>query len=562
MKIRLQRDDVLNVIPPNVSYDQLTLALSNISKANDILFCQRQVGSNVLIWTLPEDGWVPLSATTEPLLSRVHQHYEECCQQIMLAGKSNVNLIKAALSVPSEDYIFFRQQGSGVFELALTAWGYKFPMPGGSEPPTGKGKPRMERQEVRLCFVYDGQRLSEHPFAINDLRRQTDANGIFEAGVHSVGTTFPIEMGDGTTFSLTVEKGKSLYEFDLTKYFVVEIIVYKGGKPLPDTLCVLSYNGGKKNITTDRNGRAESELPFSMTPANCDVTVEGQKQSKQATMPKTTLRFDLPYEQQFINIDDMTGTPIARVKNVVKITFPDDITQTTTVISDNKGLFIIKAVDDAKLDIVSTKTPNYETKHTEESLFRTAKKIIPMKPLLVTLHFRTIEAFSGNLLPQCSLRITGSETGLLKLSSSGSGEFDVTFRINERLTIVASKKGYKDNGDKVYAQTFQYLESSKERRDIPLTRPIKYEYKGSKKNVEKEYDMFQPNCTFLFKWNLCSGCTTITLLAETGKELGRFGYLACGRGVGSATITCPTKKLRVIVVDENCHDAHYIITSE
>ncbi len=563
MKIRLHCYDVVNVLPCNVSYDQLALVLKNLCKTYDIHFCQRQVGCGVLQWILPEGAWMPLSAASGPLQTSVRQYYEECCQQIVSANKANASLVEAALSVPSDDYIFFCQQGGGLFAIALTAWGYRFPRPGGGNPPRGKGQPIIDRQEVRLCFVYDGQRLLNHSFKINNLQRRTSEKGIFEAGTHGVGTVFPIEMDDGTTFTLTVEKGKDLYEFDLTKYFFIQVNVNKGWKPLQGTSCAIAYNGRKIAIITDGNGQAEARLPFALTPTDCIATVEGVKQSKQAVMPRTIMNFNLPYEKQFRNVDCKTGEPIAGVKNVVTITSPDGTQNVVTVVSDDNGMFTILAMEDSRLALASTKSPEYEPKHTEEPQFGNANEEIPMLPNTKTLHFRTIDAITGLLLPKCDLRMTGSKSGLLKPDKSGDGTFDVRLRLEEQLTIVASKKGYITNTDKVNSRTYEYLQASPDRRDIPLmpNKPLKYEYKGDRLNVTKTYDMYYPNREFKFEWDVCSGCTTVTLTDGDGNVLGRYGY-GIGPGSGSVLLRCPTKDLKVIVRDENRHDAHYIITSK
>lgn len=564
MNICIQRNNIVSVIPPNVSYDQLALALKSLCNASDVHFCRRQVGYDKLLWKLPDDGWTALSVVTPPLQQLVRQHFEDCCQQLIHANRGNVALVEAALSVPSDDFIFFRQQSGGIIEIAVTAWGYKFPKPGGGNPPKAKGHPHSERQDVRICFVYDSQRLPDYSFSINDIRRQTSAKGVFEAGTHSVGTMFPIATDDGSIFTLIVEKGKVLYEFDLTKYFMIEVNVQKGGKPLSNVLCELFYNGRKTSITTGGNGRAEVELPFAMTSADCTVTVEGEKQSKQATMPLTVFNFDLPYEQTFCNVDSMSVSPISGVKNVVTITYPDGTTQTTTVVSDAKGLFSVVAKDNCKLDIMSTKSSDYNPKHTEEPLFRNARQRIPMTPTTGMLHFRTLDATTGALLPKCNLKVIGTRSGSLKPSNSGNGEFDVTIICTEQITITASKKGYIDNTDKINNKTYEYLIANQERRDIPLKpfKPIKYEYKGNHLDHEKTYNMYLRNREFKFEWNVCSGCTTITLIDATGNVLGRYGYgIGIGLGSGSVMLRCPTETLKVVVHDQNRHDAHYIITS-
>ena len=237
------------------------------------------------------------------------------------------------------------------------------------------------------------------------------------------------------------------------------------------------------------------------------------------------------------------------------------------------------AKEDAKVEIVSTLSPGYKPKRTLIRRFGDLKdpdRKIPMQPEMVTLKFRTIDAESPNtLIPNCSLRCTGSISGNLQPSDSGNGEFNVTFRRVERLSILASKTDqatripYERTTDKVTQKDYDYLKVDQERRDIPLRLPLVYDYnKNPSGTVTDCYELHRP-CDFLFNWTVCPNCTMIIVKDGNGTELGRFGIDSPGgngQGIphsassGNARMHTSTGTVCVTVTDVNGHQCIYRIT--
>lgn len=256
----------------------------------------------------------------------------------------------------------------------------------------------------------------------------------------------------------------------------------------------------------------------------------------------------LPYLQEFVNVDDQTGQPIPGVRNVINITNPaTGETRTVTEVSNNNGVFPVTAKEDERIEIISSDAPCYQEKKTDIPIFKDVKdKKIPMTPEMVTLQFRTVKAENPNqLLSSCNLRVTGSVSGNLQPGNSGNGAFNVTFRKCEKLTIVASKNGYKNTTNKVSAQTWNYLKDAQDRRDIPLKHdPVSFvngdHPQGSQKNC---YELPEPG-DFLFEWDVCSVCTMLIVTDGNGKELGRFGTDDPSGGsslFGGARVLTPAK---------------------
>lgn len=286
-----------------------------------------------------------------------------------------------------------------------------------------------------------------------------------------------------------------------------------------------------------------------------------------------------PYQQEFINVDSVTGQPIPGVHNEIRITNPDGSVETLVEISNRNGVFPVTAIEDAKVEIISTLSPGYKPKRTLIRRFGDLKdpdRKIPMQPEMVTLKFRTIDADVPNvLIPNCTLRCTGSISGNLQPSDSGSGEFNVTFRRVEKLSILASKTdavsgiAYVRTTDKVTQKDYEYLKVDQERRDIPLQLPLVIEYSQSPTGVVTEcYDLKRP-CDFDFSWNICPNCTMIIVTEGNGTEIHRFGIDSPGgngQGInftpssGQVRLHTNTGSVCVTCKDVNGHQCNYRIT--
>ena len=180
-----------------------------------------------------------------------------------------------------------------------------------------------------------------------------------------------------------------------------------------------------------------------------------------------------PYLLEFVNVDSLTRKPIPGVRNEITITHPDG---TRTVlppeISNRDGVFPISAAQDDKVEVVSSKGGEYQVKHTIYPRFKDVMdKEIRMMPEMVELSFLTVmEEDHSVLLPDCNLQVTGSISGPLPPSSSGSGMFEVTMRKAETISITAWKTGFKTNDTKVRNKDWAYLQAPQDRRIIPLER--------------------------------------------------------------------------------------------
>lgn len=277
-------------------------------------------------------------------------------------------------------------------------------------------------------------------------------------------------------------------------------------QPIPEAVCsvFLTHPGksnsiSKRQITTsiDGKGIAVYDSAFVLSVINIqaskinyyDGKLEGgpwtvENFIKQDEDTRTVWLTPKPYMQEFINVDSLSGRPIAGVENKIRIISPDGKIKTITEISNRNGIFPIKATEDDRIEIVSTKGNEYIPKRMEIPVFKeTGDKNVKMQPEMGSVEFRTVDEETGQILPNCQLDITGSISGNLSPTNSGDGRFTVNMRKAERLSIIAAKSGYAPNITKIRNASYNELATSDQlRRDIPL---MKVPPCGAGKNVPK-----------------------------------------------------------------------------
>ena len=266
-------------------------------------------------------------------------------------------------------------------------------------------------------------------------------------------------------------------------------------EPIPGAICevYLTHPSGRTQgpntvtTSTDGKGIAFYEDSFILSVININAHKEHFRDSVLTGGPFTVESFiqqdedtrtiwlkPLPYVQEFINVDSISGKPIPGVTNIIKVIDVDGKETTFEEISNSNGVFPVEAKEDSRVEIISRKGPEYIDKISVFDKFKEADdKKIRMKPDLVTLTFRTVNAPKPNtLVPNCSLQVSGSISGSLPPSNSGNGEFQVSFRKVEYLSIKASRKNWVPTTDKVTNKNYEYLKVDQERRDIPLKQDL------------------------------------------------------------------------------------------
>jgi hypothetical protein len=358
-------------------------------------------------------------------------------------------------------------------------------------------------------------------------------------------------------------------------------------EPIPDAICsvVLTSPTGKASAprtvrtSIDGKGIAVYDNAFVLSTIDITATKQHYKDGKLEGGPWTVDAFikqdeetrtvwldPEPYLVGYINVDSINGKPISGVRNEIKVTDTKGNSTEYVETSNMNGVFPVTAKENSKIEIKSIKSPLYKTKETLVPKFKD-KEVIKMMPVFEKVKLRTVVAKNGHpLLPQCSLNITGSVSGHLKPTNSGDGVFEVEGRLNDNISIVASKKNYATNNTTVKNEPLPNLQAG---RDIPLKHIIDIRYSKDIKGVSREcYDLEEAPITFDFTWNMCVACSMIKVIDGNGTIIGRFGVDAPngdGNGTrfspssGRTTLRSNTRNVCVEVTNVNGHVCTYEI---
>lgn len=295
MHIKIKADNVTALFPNtgSLSYDRLYQTLLNNLPAESFIFTKRTPGAGFLQWDLPGEGWIPLSKADPLVAEMAKSEKERLFNQVMGAFNSNPQLGQKVLTVPSDEYIFYRPSESGGVEIKIAVWGYRNPSPVPDGPIIGRQKEKPTLQESFVSFIYDGQRLPEYEFFINGFKRVTDKEGILRLGMLPIGKSYDIKLNGGRTTELYIVDGQRDYAIDVTIFVTLTIAVNRNGLPAPNVDCQITYWGHTVSLTTAENGIATTTMPLDPKASACHVSVEDQTQQKPLATTENRFLFDL-----------------------------------------------------------------------------------------------------------------------------------------------------------------------------------------------------------------------------------------------------------------------------
>lgn len=108
------------------NYNAIFTALKKqLGSGNELLLTESIMGCGRLIWLLPGDGWMVLSASDISVAQEVRRELAFRKENIC-AMFGNAPMIQIILSVPNDDYIYYKYDDAGHLVIKLVAWGYRF----------------------------------------------------------------------------------------------------------------------------------------------------------------------------------------------------------------------------------------------------------------------------------------------------------------------------------------------------------------------------------------------------------------------------------------------------
>ncbi len=252
----------------------------------------------------------------------------------------------------------------------------------------------------------------------------------------------------------------------------------------------------------------------------------------------------LPNPIYFRDIDERTKKPLSGVTNIIEIQSADGSKNSLTIMSNQKGIFMISAKIGDRISIISDATKfvpayilnDYTIKNADyEPLSKGSQndRDIPLRlvpPPMVT--FKDVDANTGGGIAGVQNNVVGCSACPKAITSQANGEFVIDFVYpHESISITASKSGYTTNNTKIVNQKMGVLQSLPQSdRNIPLSKiivnPCTGGNKGTisgKKTVSEVYYMGANSGSFLFDYYTDSAPDEIIVKCnECGKQLFYF----------------------------------------
>lgn len=261
------------------NYDQVFIVLQKkLGEKERMLFAERTPGNNYLQWTLPGDGWIALSNGDSLTEQLVRKELSTLQRNVCAQFGDNQEMAQAILSVPSDEYVYYKPDASGNMMIKLTAWGYRFPEIIGTDL-TGIIQPKTLTEHVSISLVYDGKPIPNKALRLNSFDRIVDDRGIFDVGDLPIGYQFDV-TAENERRHITVKQGEGNIVIDLTEYTTVEIRASLDGVPYAGAEAELSYMGRHISLTCDNSGCAVTKLPLYKDGSFCRVSVKDTIQQK------------------------------------------------------------------------------------------------------------------------------------------------------------------------------------------------------------------------------------------------------------------------------------------
>lgn len=291
MNIKIKASGVACMVGDD--YDRVYKALvKSFGEGSSNLFSKRVAGHEYLQWEIPGDGWRSLSEADPFMGAQVKTELARRREAVISKFGSNRQMAFSVLSVPSDEYVYYKADSHGGIDIKLTAWGYKYPerVDGGNA--SGAINPNADKQHLVIKIVNDGKGVANKALKLNGYNRSTDSNGELEVGYIPEGTEFDVEV-DGNTRHYRVKKGEGQILFDLTQYSQIEVRVTVNGKPGEGIPVTVNYGARNVTLTTNSAGKATAEMPHDPTNGICFVKVKEETKERALNVGDNTFEFNI-----------------------------------------------------------------------------------------------------------------------------------------------------------------------------------------------------------------------------------------------------------------------------
>lgn len=306
MKKTLKTTEAVRLIDPKWSISAIYNQIKPEAEISQLYFAEYITSLGNHQWNVPGDNWKPLSKVDDDEKVELGALLKMRCAMMSTQVDERLENI---FTVPSYDFIFVRKNKAGQWEIAVTAWGFKFP----SQPRVHISAPPKDipnLQEVCIAFLWNGKRLPEFQFEFNHNAKATDKEGLFKIDRPLiVGATYPLFIPGKTETTLVVEKGKDVYTFDLTEYVDVNVDVRVNGIQAEGIECDITFGSTHTTIKTAADGKASITMPLifinegeGKSQPQCTVACMEESGTKTPSHTLRTLEFLFNLKRQDVGI--------------------------------------------------------------------------------------------------------------------------------------------------------------------------------------------------------------------------------------------------------------------
>lgn len=306
MDIKVQETGIYKRIPKELkSSPQLEDLLNDCfeSQSENRIFSHFAAANGYYIWSLPGKSWMQLSKATPDQQELVRCQLDIRKGEIKTVLKNRPDLgltgdmIEKVLSVPSDDFVYYRYDDYGKLEIKLVAWDYQLPAVQVIAKGDFRSKGDVPKQSVVLKFIEAGKPVPDYTFLVRSVggrfvEKKTDEQGAFSMPALIVGSKIDICSNDHTRdFSFVVKAGEGERICDLTGSVNLRISAVMDGDPYSEKPVKVLYGGDEMLLTLSSNGSVTREISY-FPGAEVIAELDGENQALKVEYPVTEIRFE------------------------------------------------------------------------------------------------------------------------------------------------------------------------------------------------------------------------------------------------------------------------------
>lgn len=263
--------------------DQANARIKMLLGNDAALFAPVYVTHGGYYWSTPDTaGWRLLSDADEATAAAVRRRIEALRASVEARFPAQAEKIRLIFTVPNDDFIFFKSNGTAVPEILISGWGFaNFNRARGGQPIRDVEENTL--REVTLSFNIDGERQPERSFEFLKptgwVSAATNAEGIYSFGMQNPGETISVRDGlTGIEQNLLIGPDTRHFDVDVTEFLTLRVNGTCDGNPIEGERAVFHY-GHRAGEAVLEQGRADFRLPW-LRDCGCTVKLRDQEQTR------------------------------------------------------------------------------------------------------------------------------------------------------------------------------------------------------------------------------------------------------------------------------------------